>query len=111
MELATQIISNNQTLASNAIQDSKEFNSQSLATQVKKGEQLVSMISAFEKTFDLMGDDLFELSKENDALKNKIGFYDEKRLEKYISKLLQQSDDDEKANLVMSRMQKQMKTL
>ena len=29
------------------------------------------MISAFEKTFELMGDDLFELSTENDALKKK----------------------------------------
>ena len=41
MELAMQIICNNKTGRSDTKQDSKEFNSQSLATQAKKGKQLV----------------------------------------------------------------------
>ena len=36
MELAKQIISNDQTVKNNTIQDLKEFNSQSLATKAKK---------------------------------------------------------------------------
>ena len=36
MELAMQFISNDSTLRSNTVQDIKDFNSQSLATQVKK---------------------------------------------------------------------------
>ena len=37
MELAMQIISTDKTVRNDTIQDSKEFNSQSLATQAKKG--------------------------------------------------------------------------
>ena len=36
MELAMQIISNDQTVRNNTLQDMKDFNSQSLATQAKK---------------------------------------------------------------------------
>ena len=34
-----QIISNDETVRSNTVQDLREFNSQSLVTQAKKGEQ------------------------------------------------------------------------
>ena len=44
MELARQIISNDKTVRNNTVQNRKKFNSQSLATQAKKGEQLVSMM-------------------------------------------------------------------
>ena len=40
------------------------------------------MMSDFRKAFDLMGDDIVELSTEKDALRNKIGSYDEKWLKK-----------------------------
>ena len=63
MELAMQIKTNDQTVRSDAVQDLKDFNSQSLTTQVKKGEQLVSMMPATKKVFDLMGDDIVELFK------------------------------------------------
>ena len=67
-----QIICNDKTVRSNTVNDLKEFNNQSLATQAKKGEELVSMMPAFEKAFDLMGDDIVDPSTENDASKNKI---------------------------------------
>ena len=103
-----QIISNDKTVRNNTIQDLKEFNSQSLSTQAKKGEQLISMMSASKKAFDLMGDDIVDLSTENDILKNKIGDFDQKLLEESKAKLLKQIDDDKRANLIMSRMKKQM---
>ena len=74
MVLAMQFISNDQTVRSDAVQDLKDFNSQSLTTQVK-GEQSVSMTPAVKKAFDLLGDDIVDLSTENDALKNKIRSY------------------------------------
>ena len=73
-----QISSNDKTVRNDTIQDLKEFNSQSLTTQAKKGEQLVSMMPAIKKAFDLLGDDIVYLPTENDALKSKIGDYDEK---------------------------------
>ena len=53
-----------------------------------------------------MGDDIAELSTENDALKNEIGSYDEKWLEDSKAKLLKQIDNEKRANLIMSRMKK-----
>ena len=51
IDLAIQITANDKTVRSDTVQDLKEFNSQSLATQAKKGEHLVSMIPAFMTAF------------------------------------------------------------
>ena len=108
MELAIQISSTNQKVRNNTIQDLKDFNQQSLLTRAKKGEQLVSMMPAIKEAFNLMGIDIVELSTENDTLKNQIGNYDEKWLEESKAKLLKDFDDEKRANLIMSRMKKQM---
>ena len=108
MELAMQIISNSKTVRNDTIQDLKEFNSQSLSTRAKKGEQLVSMMPAIKKAFDLMGDDIIDLTTENETLKNQIGDYDQKWIEESRAKLLKQIDDEKRVNLIMSRMKKQM---
>ena len=103
-----QLSSNDKTVRNDTIQDLKDFNQQSLTTQAKKGEQLVSMLPAIKKAFNLMGDDIIELSTENDALKNKIGSYDERWLEESKAKLLKEIDDEKRAKIIMSRMKKQM---
>ena len=82
-----QIISNGKFVRSNTVQDLKDFNSQFLATQAKKGEQVVSMMFAIKKAFDLMGDDIIDLFRENEPLK-KRGSYDQKRLKESAAKLL-----------------------
>ena len=103
-----QIISNDKTVRNDIIKDLKKFNQQSLTTQAMKREQLVSMMPAIEKAFNLLGDDIVDLSTENDALKNQIGDYDEKWLEESKAKLLNQIDVEKRANLPMSRMKKRM---
>ena len=75
-----QIISNDKSVRNDTVQDLKEFNAQSLTTQAKKGEQLVSMMPAIKKAFNLMGDDIVELHTEDEALKNLIGDYDKNGL-------------------------------
>ena len=102
-----QIISNDKTVRNDTIQDMKEFNQQTLTTQAKKGEQLVSMMPAIKKAFNLMGDDIVELSVENESLKNQIGEYDENWLQRSKVKPLKEIDDEIKANLFMSRMKNQ----
>ena len=99
-----QIISSDKTVRNDTIEHLKEFNQQSLTTQANKGEHLVSMMPAIKKAFDLLGDNIVDLSTENNALKNQIGDYDEKWLEKSKAKLLKQLDDEKRANLIMSRM-------
>ena len=56
-----------------------------------------------------MGDDIVQLSTKNESLKNKIGSYDEKWLEESKTKLLKQNNDEKRANLIKSRMEKEMK--
>ena len=109
MELAMQLISTDQTVRDNTIQDLKDFNQQSLSTQAEKVEQLTNMMPAIKKAFNLLGDDIIDLSVENDALKNQIGDYDQKWLEESKAKLLKDINDEKRANLIMSRMKKQMK--
>ena len=108
MELAMQLSSNDKTVRNDTIQDLKDFNQQSLTTQAKKGEQLTSMMPAIKKAFNLLGDDIIELSTENDVLKNQIGEYDQKWLEESKRKLIKDIDDEKRSNLIMSRMKKQM---
>ena len=103
-----QIISTDKTVGNDTIQDLREFNQQSLTTQAKKGEQLVSTMPAFKKAFNLTGDDIVELSAENESLKNQIVEYDEKWLQESKAKLLKEIDHEKRANLFMLRMKKQM---
>ena len=67
------------------------------------------MMPAIKKAFNLMGDDIVELSVENESLKNQIGEYDEKWLQKSKARLLKEIDAEKSANSIMSRMKKQMK--
>ena len=108
MELAMQISSSDTEVRNDTIQDLKYFNQQSLTTQAKKGEQLVSMMPAIKKAFNLLGDDIVELSVENESLKNQIGDYDQKWLEESKAKLLKDINDKKRADLIMSGMKKQM---
>ena len=66
------------------------------------------MMPDFKKAFTLLGVDIVDLSTENDALKSKIGDYDEKWLEESKAKLLKDIDYKKRADLIMSRMKKQM---
>ena len=104
-----QLISTDQTVRNDTMQDLRDFIQQSLSTQARKGEQLTSMMPAIKKAFNLLGDDIVDLSAENDTLKNKIGDYDEKWLEESKAKLLKDIYDKKRADLIMSRMKKQMK--
>ena len=103
-----ELISSDQTVRNDTIQDLKDFNQQSLSTQAKKGEQLTSMMPAIKEAFNVLGDDIIELSTENDVLKNQIGEYDQKWLEESKAKLLKDINDEKRATLFMSRMKKQM---
>ena len=63
-----QIISNDETVRNNTVQDLKDLKSQPLATQARKGEQIFSLMPDFKKAFDLLGDHIVELSTKNETL-------------------------------------------
>ena len=66
------------------------------------------MMPATKKTFNLMGVDIVELSTANETLKNKIGSYDGDWLEEFKAKVWKQIDGEKRANLILSRLKKQM---
>ena len=102
MDLATQINSNDKRVRSHTVQNLKDFNSQSLTTQAKKGKQLVSMMPAIKRAFHLMGGDIVELSMENATSKNQIDDYNEEWLGESKAKLSKQIDGEKRSNLIMS---------
>ena len=53
-----------------------------------------------------MGDDIVEISFENESLKNQIGEDGEKWLQESKAKLLKDIDDEKRAILFMSRTKK-----
>ena len=55
-----------------------------------------------------MSDHIVEISTENDALKIKIGLYNQQWLEESKAKLLKQIVDEKRAILIMFKMKKQM---
>ena len=103
-----QLISSDQAVRNDTIQDLKNFNQQSLSTQTKNGEQLTIMMPAIKKVFNVLGDDIIELSTENDVLKNQIGDYNQKWLDETKAKLLKDINDEKRANIIMARMKKHM---
>ena len=56
-----------------------------------------------------MGDGKVEFSTKNEPSKNKIESYDGNYLEESEAKLLKQIDDEKRANLILSRIEKQMR--
>ena len=56
-----------------------------------------------------MADDIVEFCTRNASPKNETGSYAKRLLEESKVKLLKQFDDEKRANLNMSRMDKQMK--
>ena len=73
-----------------------------MAKQAKKGEQLVSMMPAIKKAFDLMGNNILKLSTRNVSLKIKIASCNEIWLEESELKLFKQFIDDKTAKLILS---------
>ena len=63
---------------------------------------------AIKKAFSLLGDDTVDSFTKNDALKNKKGCCDEKWLVESKTKLLKQINDENIANLFITRKKKQM---
>ena len=55
------------------------------------------MMPAIEKNFDLICDDIVQLSTKNESLKIKIASYDEKWLKESKTRLLKQFDDGKRA--------------
>ena len=107
MELAMQITSSDKTVRRYHTRF-KRIQLSIFNDSMQNGRTAVSMMPAIKKAFNLLGNDIVELSVENDSLKNQIGEYNEQWLEESKAKLLKDIDDEKRANLIMLSMKKQM---
>jgi 3-deoxy-D-manno-octulosonate 8-phosphate phosphatase KdsC-like HAD superfamily phosphatase len=63
------------------IRELVELNKQNVATQAKKAEELTANLAVYNEAIKMMGDEIFDLGVENEALRDKIGAVDEKWLD------------------------------
>ena len=105
MEIAMQIVSSDKTVRSDT-KEKKRIQQPIFNYSSEKRRAISFHDACYQENFNLLRDDIVELHTENENLKNKIGSYDEKRLEDFKAKLLEQISDEKRANLTMSRMEK-----
>jgi hypothetical protein len=57
-----------------------EISKQNIATQAKRANELTANLFVFNESIKMMGNEIFDLGVENEALRGKLGEVDEKWL-------------------------------
>ena len=84
-----------------------EPNKQNVATQAKKAEELTANLVVYNEVIKMMGDEIFDLGVENEALREKIGEVDEKRLGESKNIIKLSYDDARKNKFILEKMRRQ----
>jgi hypothetical protein len=84
-----------------------ELNKQNVATQAKKAEELTANLVVYNEAIKLMGDEIFDLGVENEALRDKIGEVDEKWLNESKNRIKLSYNDTKKNKFILERMRRQ----
>ncbi|SRR6266487_460857 len=88
-----------------------ELNKQTIATQAKKAEELIANQIVYVEAIKMMGDDIFDLGIENEALRDKLGEVDEKWLSESKIRIKLSYDDVRKNKFILERMKRQSQKL
>ena len=78
-----------------------ELNKQNVATQAKKAEELIANLVVYNESIKIMGDEIFELGVENEALRDKIGEVGEKWLNDSTNRIKLTYDNDKKNKFIL----------
>jgi hypothetical protein len=84
-----------------------ELNKHNVATQAKKAEELTANLVVYNEAIKLMGDEIFDLGVENEALRDKIGEVDEKWLNESKNRIKLSYNDTKKNKFILERMRRQ----
>ena len=88
-----------------------ELNKQNVATQAKKAEELTTNLVVYNEAIKMMGDEIFDLGVENEALRDKIGEVDEKWLSESKNRIKLSYNDEKKNKFILERMKRQTQKL
>ena len=86
-----------------------ELNKQTIATQAKKAEKLIANQLVYVEAIEMMGDDIFDLGIENEALRGKLGEVDEKWLSESKNRIKLSYDDAKRNKFILERMRRHPK--
>ncbi len=89
------------------IKELVELNKQTINTQAKKAEELIANQVFYVEAIKMMGDDIFDLGIENEALRRKLGEVDEKWLSKSKNRIKVSYNDARKNKFILERMERQ----
>ncbi len=76
---------------------------QNLITQANKVEELIANQVVYFKAIKMMGDDIFDLGVENEALRRKLGEVDEKQLSESKNRIKLSYDDARKNQFILEK--------
>ncbi len=88
-----------------------ELNKQNVVTQAKKAEELTANLVVYNEAIKMMGDEIFDLGVENEALRDKIGEVDEKWLSESKNRIKLSYNDAKKNKFILERMRRQTQKL
>ncbi len=88
-----------------------DLSKQTIATQAKKAEELISNQEVYVEAIKMMGEDIFDLGVENEALRGKLGEVDEKWLSESKTRIKLSYDDARKNWFILERMKRQTQKL
>ncbi len=77
---------------------------QTIATQAKKAEKLISNQVVYGDEIKMTGEDIFDFGVENEALRGKLGEVDEKWLSESKTRIKLSYDDTRKKRFILERM-------
>jgi hypothetical protein len=80
---------------------------QNVATQAKKAEELTANLVVYSEAIKMMGDEIFDLGVENEALRDKIEEVDEKWLSESKNRIKLSYNDAKKNKFILERMRRQ----
>ncbi len=78
-----------------------ELNKKNVATQAKKAEELTANLVVYNEAIKIMGEEIFDLGVENEALRDKIGEVDEKWLSESKNRIKLSYDDEKKNKFIL----------
>src|SRR5271156_6071991 len=76
-----------------------EYSKQNLVTQAQRGKELVAIAPVVMEAVKIMSDDIYELSIENDVLRDKMGNVDEEWLKATKTNIMGTATNDTKNKL------------
>ena len=99
-------VKSNPNVISTINKELQEYSDLSLMEKSVAGEAMVVERRVFRSCLAVAGDTIYELSVENDALKNTMGPYDQRRVDTFISDRYNNDTPKQKNDIILKRLKK-----